>query len=122
GAASGIGRETALLFSRQGARIAAFDRDHAGLGLLTQEAPGLSSHIVDLGAPDELDAAVEAAVAVHGRIDFLLNVAAYRPRPDKVASAEIEEWELTMRVNVIAPAILTKLVARHMIARRAGGR
>lgn len=122
GAASGIGRETALLFAQQGARIAAFDRDEAGLASLGRQAPAISTHVLDLAEVQTLDTAVQSALTAHERIDFLLNIAAYRPRPDKVLSAEIGEWERTMRVNLIAPAVLTKLAAAHMIARGGGGR
>jgi len=122
GAASGIGRETALLFARLGARIAAFDQDDEGLQSLVKHAAGATAHRVDLAEPDRLEEPFQAALTAHGRIDFLLNVAAYRPRPDRVLVARPEEWERTMRVNLIAPAVLTKLTAHHMIARGGGGR
>jgi meso-butanediol dehydrogenase/(S,S)-butanediol dehydrogenase/diacetyl reductase len=53
GAASGIGRETALVFARKGAQVLAVDRDEPGLADTLAVAPAaMASSAVDLTDPD----------------------------------------------------------------------
>jgi NAD(P)-dependent dehydrogenase (short-subunit alcohol dehydrogenase family) len=80
GAASGIGRATALRLAAEGARVFAVDRDEARLAETVAQirAAGgdASAHLLDVSDPAAFRAAVEAAVSRHGRLDVLANVAA----------------------------------------------
>src|SRR5687768_5254551 len=79
GAASGIGRATALRLGAEGATVLAHDVDAPGLAA-TVEALGdvgaaASARQGDLSTRAECRAAVEQCVAEHGRLDVLVNVA-----------------------------------------------
>ena len=103
GAASGIGRETALLFAERGWRVGAFDVDEAGLARLAGDIGAdrcLTGRldVRDLAAYRERTAAFGAWT--DGRMDALFNCAGImRMGPfDRVA---IEEHVRTVEVNVI---------------------
>jgi NADP-dependent 3-hydroxy acid dehydrogenase YdfG len=103
GAASGIGRETALLFAQRGWRVGAVDVDEAGLARLAGELGAdrcLAGRldVRDLAAYRERIAAFGAWTG--GRMDALFNCAGImRMGPfDQVA---IEEHVRTVQVNVI---------------------
>jgi NAD(P)-dependent dehydrogenase (short-subunit alcohol dehydrogenase family) len=76
GAGSGMGRELTLLLLQRGARVAAVDRDPAGLQQLSGAAAAgerLSVHVADVTDRSEVDALPAQVEAAHGRIDGLVN-------------------------------------------------
>jgi len=65
----------------------------------------------DLGAPDQIQAAVTEAVATFGCVDLLVNAAAVR-RFSPLVSSDVEHFaESSFRVNVVAPLRLTRALA-----------
>ncbi len=100
GSASGIGAEVAAAFAREGARVTGFDR-----------ADG------DVRVPAEVERAVAAVVADHGRLDVLVNCAGVREIGD-VYSMPAEEWETVIAVNLSGTFYCCQAAARAM---RAGG-
>lgn len=123
GAASGIGREIAVLFAREGARIAAFDRSReTGDGLLAGlvEA-GARQHLVvygDVREPSEIDRAMDSVVAAAGRIDVLVNCAGVREIGD-VYTMPADEWENVIAINLSGTFYCCQSAARRM--RESGG-
>lgn len=103
GAASGIGRETALLFARRGWRIGAFDLDEAGLTRLREE---IGEDLCLTGRLDVRDAAAyrEQVAAfgewTGGRMDVLFNCAGIM-RMGPFDQVPLEEHVRTVEVNVI---------------------
>jgi len=79
GAASGIGRETARLFARQGAQVVLADVDAAGLAETANlvRAGGAQALIVptDVAQPDQVEALADAALHAFGRVDAWINAA-----------------------------------------------
>ncbi len=76
GAASGIGRETALLFASKGWYVGAFDLDQAGLESLRAEIGPTNCHadVVDVTGPASVKAGMERFAAVTGgTMDLLVN-------------------------------------------------
>lgn len=79
GAASGIGRATAVLLAGRGSHLALADRDRDGLMALAAELatshPALvvSTHVLDVGEPASIAALPAAVEARHGRVDVLIN-------------------------------------------------
>ena len=73
GAASGIGRATAALFHGQGAKVAATDRNEAGLKALGRDAD--LTLIQDVTDDARWRAVVDEVVAAFGRLDILINSA-----------------------------------------------
>ncbi len=79
GAASGIGRATALAFARRGCALALVDRDADGLASAATEARALgadvSEHVVDVADADAVTALPGEVLAEHGRATVLVNAA-----------------------------------------------
>jgi NAD(P)-dependent dehydrogenase (short-subunit alcohol dehydrogenase family) len=101
GSASGIGKEIAEVFAREGAQVAGFDR-----------ADG------DVRVPAEVERAVAAAVERHGRIDVVVNSAGVREIGDAYTLAAAE-WENVIAVNLSGTFYVCQAAAREM--RKTGG-
>ena len=105
GAASGIGRETALLFANEGATIVAVDvNDDAGREVVAEiEAAGGHATYVhaDISVAADCQAMVRHAEETFGRLDVLFNNAGIMHSDDGDAMATVEDvWDLTMRINL----------------------
>jgi NAD(P)-dependent dehydrogenase (short-subunit alcohol dehydrogenase family) len=122
GAASGIGRATALRLAAEGADVLAHDVAADGLATLADEAKGLDGAVTtragDLSDPAECRAAVAACVAAHGRLDVLANVAGIA-RADHLAEVDEPAYRRMMAVNVDAPFFLCQAALPHL--RESGG-
>ena len=110
GAGSGIGRASALLFAREGARVVAADLD--------PDADGVT-HRVDVTDENETRALAAATVAEYGRIDVLFNNAGVAGVGD-VEETTLELWEHVMRVNARGVFLMSRAVVPTMIAQRSG--
>ena len=106
GAAGGLGREFALGFAAEGAKIVAADVSEAGLAetvKLVEAAGGQALAVrVDVTSKISTDALADAALAHFGRIDVLVNNAAIYATLKRAKFTEIdpEEWDRVMNVNV----------------------
>jgi NAD(P)-dependent dehydrogenase (short-subunit alcohol dehydrogenase family) len=114
GAASGIGRATALLFAREGAVIVMLDRDLTGGAQVMEEISSLggTAQFVagDVTRSRDCLRAVETAVDRFGRLDVLVNNAGIIRRATVVETAETE-WDRVMAVNVKS----VFLMSRHAV-------
>jgi NAD(P)-dependent dehydrogenase (short-subunit alcohol dehydrogenase family) len=107
GAASGIGRETAALFAREGANVVVADRDEtAGRRTVAAvEAEGGRAHFVatDVAVAAQVEAAVAAAEGVYGALHVLVlfNNAGIFPDEDGLPPDTSEAvWDRVMAVNL----------------------
>src|SRR5438034_10486803 len=76
GAATGIGRATALLFARAGARVVLADVRQAELDSTSEEIRKVgeaTAVVADLVKPEDCEAVVAAAIEAYGRLDVLFN-------------------------------------------------
>jgi NAD(P)-dependent dehydrogenase (short-subunit alcohol dehydrogenase family) len=124
GAGSGIGRETALLFAREGARVVGVDVNDTGGDAVAAEirkAGGEAVYVhADVSKSAEAATMVQAAEAAFGRLDVLFNNAGISHARDADAiDTEEEVWDLTMNINLKG----VFLGCKHGIPalRRAGG-
>jgi NAD(P)-dependent dehydrogenase (short-subunit alcohol dehydrogenase family) len=124
GAAQGIGREAALLFAAEGARIVAVDvSDDAGHATVAElQAAGHAACYVHADVSQSADCQRMIATAENqfGQLNILFNNAGIMHADDGDAESTDEEiWELTMRVNLKG----VYLGCKHGIPalRRAGG-
>jgi 3-oxoacyl-[acyl-carrier protein] reductase len=111
GAAGGIGSVTARTLVRAGAIVVIHDvRPDALKGLAVELGERAHPFAVDLRDRAATRALWEDAMALHGRIDVLVNNAGiYPPAPlDLPIDAWTEVWDLSLGVNLIAPAILCR--------------
>jgi NAD(P)-dependent dehydrogenase (short-subunit alcohol dehydrogenase family) len=118
GAGSGIGREIALRFAAEGARIAVLDRSpEAGAGvveeLLAAGAPEPVLSEVDVRSAAAVDEAIERVASAMGQIDILVNCAGVREIGD-VYTMPTEEWENVIAINLSGTFYCCQSVARRM--------
>ncbi len=105
GSGSGIGRETALLFAREGARVMVVDvNDAAGEAVVAEvKAAGgeaLYAH-ADVSKAADAEAMIHAAETGFGKLDVLFNNAGIsHPKDDDAVATEEEVWDLTMNINL----------------------
>ena len=118
GAGSGIGREIAEMFAREGARIAAFDRSREAADdlLVSLDREGADRPLVvegDVRDAGAVERAVQSVVETTGRIDILVNCAGVREIGD-VYTMPADEWENVIAVNLTGTFFCCQSVARRM--------
>ena len=102
GAASGIGRATALRFLEAGYSVAALDRDAEGLESLAGESPDAGRILVlvaDLTDEEETGEALDQALGWKDRLDAVINVAGLSP-PEEFETYTKEDWTPLIQTNV----------------------
>ena len=124
GAGSGIGRESALLFSKEGARVVVADVNDDGGQAVVEELRSAGGEAVyvhaDVSKSSEAEAMVRTAEESFGRLDVLFNNAGIsHPKDDDAVATDEEVWDLTMNINLKG----VFLGCKHGIPalRRAGG-
>ena len=105
GAASGIGRETALLFAREGAQVAAIDvNDVDGeqtVQMISEEGGSALYVHADVSKAHDCEAMVEQVESAFGKLDVLFNNAGIMDsRDDDAVNTSEEVWDLTMQINL----------------------
>ncbi len=113
-AGQGIGRGTALAFTREGARVIATDVNAAALAALRAEC-GCETRVLDVTDP----AAVQAVATDVGVIDVLFNAAGF-VHGGSVLDATEEEWTFAMNLNVRSQFRMIKAFLPAMLTRGAG--
>lgn len=121
GAASGIGRALCLRFAREGARIAALDRDGDGLARLARElaAAGAEVEVACCDVTDEAAtaAAVRAAAARFGGLDVVACNAGISHR-SRFADTETSVLRRVMEVNFFGALHVAKAALPSLLERR----
>ncbi|MFC9581515.1 SDR family NAD(P)-dependent oxidoreductase [Streptomyces yangpuensis] len=125
GAASGIGRATAVLLARSGARVTAADINGPGVEQLRTDlaAEGHTITVVggDVSDPDDNRAMVAAAVEAHGRLDVAVANAGVLPLSD-VRETTAQDWDHVMAVDGRGMFLTCKYAIEAMTAQpRPGG-
>jgi len=122
GGSSGIGRETAIAYGREGARVAITynaRKDAAEAVAEEIEAAGGTAYVVpmDLNEPDTIAAAVEGTIQQWGGLDAVVanavnwGSADFHDRPEKIEDARPEWWVPIMRANLEGNFHLAQQVA-----------
>ena len=121
GAASGIGRSTAILFAREGARLVLNDIDARGLDELVQTLPNgdVRCTIGSVADEDVARRLAHEAIAAFGCVDVLVNNAGVHFVKD-ITEMTVEEWDRLMDVNLKSMFLCCKHVIPHMLERRQG--
>jgi meso-butanediol dehydrogenase/(S,S)-butanediol dehydrogenase/diacetyl reductase len=121
GAATGIGRATALAFARDGYAVALVGRRAAPLEQLAAELRESGGEAIaspaDVASPEEAAAAIDVAVEHFGGIDALVNNAAVGDS-GPLLEESLEQWQETLRINLTGAFLTTKLALPHLIERR----
>ena len=123
GAATGIGRASAVLFAQAGARVALADVRPPELEQALAEVRAAGGEAItiaaDLARPEDCAAVVAQAVRAFGRLDVLLNNAGVGTMVvgGTVESIALERWDLAQDVNVRAIYLVSRAAVPHMRGR-----
>lgn len=127
GASRGIGRAVAHQFASAGATVAVhYHSNQAAAQAVLAALPGRGHQIfpANQADPEEVGRLIDSVLGRMGRLDVLVNNAGIFVE-HKLADVTYEDWQtswdLTLGVNLLGPANLTYLAARHMID-QGGGR
>jgi NAD(P)-dependent dehydrogenase (short-subunit alcohol dehydrogenase family) len=109
GGSSGIGAGMASALSRAGARVVLVARDPSRLSAAARDMQALGGEVAwvsaDLGDRGEVERAGLAAAGAFGAPDILVNCAGINLRPP-LGLLSVDDWDLTMAVNLTAPFLL----------------
>jgi NAD(P)-dependent dehydrogenase (short-subunit alcohol dehydrogenase family) len=123
GAASGIGRETALAFAREGSILLLSDIDADGLEELAGELSELSTecrtYSADVTKWDQVKEMADQVMKEFGGLDVLLNVAGVFIWADFMDTS-LEDWEWMLGVNLWGPIHTMKAFLPGMMERNGG--
>jgi NAD(P)-dependent dehydrogenase (short-subunit alcohol dehydrogenase family) len=121
GAATGIGRATALAFTRDGYAVALVGRRSEPLEQLATELRESGGQVIatpaDVTSPEQAAGAIAAAVEHFGGVDVLVNNAGVGDSA-ALLDESLERWEETMRINLTGAFLATQLALPHLIERR----
>jgi len=113
-AAAGIGRQSALAFAAEGAKVIATDIDAAGLASLKEENSTIATEVLDVtNAAD-----VQSFIAAQDRIDVLFNVAGW-VHNGTILDCDRTAWDQSLSLNMTAMYETCRAVLPKMLA--AGG-
>jgi NAD(P)-dependent dehydrogenase (short-subunit alcohol dehydrogenase family) len=119
GADSGIGRAVAIAFAREGADVLISylnEHDDARETARLVEEAGRKAVLAagDLAGPGHCRAIVAQAVQEFGRLDIVVNNAAFQMNRDSLLDIPDEEWDRTFQVNITAMYHICKAAVPHM--------
>ena len=124
GAASGIGKEIALTYAREGAKVAIADLNMAAAEATAAElkAQGLTAMAVAADVTDELqvNAAVAEVVRVWGGVDVLVSNAGIQI-VHALEDFPFAEWKKMLAIHLDGAFLTTKACLPHMYASGRGG-
>ncbi len=114
GGGSGIGRATCRRMAEEGARVAVFDVDLESAKAVAGEVGG-PAYGVDVGDPEALRTAVDAAAADLGGLSIIYNNAGTASF-NKLHEMDPSEWERVLRVNLTGVWAGIRAAAPHLLA------
>ena len=120
GAASGIGRATALRLATEGAEVFCVDINETKLGEtvaeITDAGGRAAAHVADLRSREVCFDTVTASIKCFGDLDVLANIAGIVRFRDSREMGE-DEWNLVLAINLSSPFFLAQAALPHLIER-----
>ena len=124
GGGSGIGRATALLFGREGARVAIADYNAEGGERAAKEirnAGGAAEfHAADVSNPADVEALIGKLVAAHGRLDCAFNNAGIEGRMASTPECSLDNWDRVIAINLSGVFYCLKYEIAQMLKQGGG--
>jgi 3-oxoacyl-[acyl-carrier protein] reductase len=113
GAASGLGRAIAEVFSAEGAKVAATDRD-------ADDLPGPANWHLDVTSGDAITSVVDEIVHTLGPIDVVVNCAGVSVPAPIDADGYGEAWDVTLAVNLVGYMQMIRACLPYLVRERNG--
>jgi len=124
GAGQGLGRSVALEMAAEGGSVMLLERNPATLRAVVAEiaAAGGVARAFQLDVTDyeSYRMAINDVVNEFGKIDVLVNNAAINPPAATILQDTLDDWRRTIAINLESVYMGSKLVAPHMVERKAG--
>lgn len=124
GAGSGIGREIALLYARQGAQVVVADVNTEAAEAVGAEVAAqggkATAQVLNVADDAQAQATVAATVQRYGRLDILVNNAGVS-HVGNLLETSVEDWERLMAVNVRGVFLCSKHAVAQMLAQQPQG-
>ena len=124
GAASGIGRASARIFAREGARVVAVDMVEEGLAatvaMITEAGDIATAVTADAGSEDDVADFINNCVETYGGLDVIYANAGVSGGRVPLAQQTVEMWQNVLRINLIGPFLAIKHAAPIMLAQGKG--
>ncbi len=124
GAASGIGRATAVAFATEGARVAILDRTEEALADTAEAIRQVGGEVLvlacDVSDPDQVEASVVRVVETFGRLDIAFNNAGVENKAAPVHEIALDEWDRILDINLRGTFVCMKHELAQMV-RQGGG-
>jgi NAD(P)-dependent dehydrogenase (short-subunit alcohol dehydrogenase family) len=119
GAGSGIGRASALLFAKEGARLLIADRAEDDLNetraMIAKMDCAAEALTMDAGSEADVKKLIALAIHEFGKIDAIYANAGVSGGMTPLLDIEVENFQEVLRVNLIGPFLAIKHAAPHMI-------
>ena len=127
GAGSGIAKDMALLFAKEGAKLGLLDFKGAELEETVKEIKKLGGEVYmvmgDVRKTEDIDKWVKTAVDKYGKVDIQANIAGIQiggVGPDQFYDVPDEAWDMTLDVNLKGVWLCCKAVIPYMVKRKKG--
>lgn len=120
GAGEGQGRATALLFAAEGAKVIAGDISGKQDETAAEAGADITPVHCDVSQPGDVEAMVDTAVARHGRLDVLCNVAGIAVGGGMIADEDPDDWDRVQDVNLKGVFLGIKYGAPAIVASGGG--
>ena len=124
GAGSGIGRASARLFAKEGARLLIADRAEDALNqtleLIQKDGHAASALAMDAGSEKDVQKLIDTALHEFGRIDVVYANAGISGGMTGILEATVEQFNEILRINLIGPFLAIQKAAPHMIKQGGG--
>ncbi|MEP3145039.1 SDR family oxidoreductase [Qipengyuania citrea] len=119
GGDSGIGRATAVLFAREGAKVAiAYLEEHDDARITREACEAEGAEVLlsagDLGDPDQCRGFVDAVIGKWGRLDVLVNNAGEQHPDEDVTDITAEQLQRTFQTNIFSMFYLVQAARPHL--------
>ncbi len=124
GSSRGIGKATALLFAKEGAKVIVnYSKSDKEANAVANEIKNLGSDAIaikcDVSSEEQVKEMIEKAINKFGRIDILVNNAGI-VFDVPFAERTVEHWKRTLEVNLIGVFLCSKYAAPHMKKQKHG--
>lgn len=124
GAGAGMGKETSILFAKEGASVAVFEINEDNGIETVNEIINLGGTAkfwkVDVSNEENVKEAIDEVKNTYGKIDILINNAGITGVDKKTHELTIEEWDQVFNVDVKGVFFCTKHVIPYMLENKGG--